>query len=620
LIKIKSILLVAIIVLTYTTKGISEEDSLAECSKGSNSKSEYLTPGENCFSTPHKGMPTDQKVNGKSDPVNQLEAFKTIIVSEIKTGKYADAINHCKQADVLAIQLNDIETHVDLMVYTGNIYQSTGLSFRAIDYYLQALNVAKQSEFLRKEGDIYYYLGSVYADINELKKCRENLFASILKLEEFNDDRRILKSYILLSNINYDIDSIAKYLVKAEEIIEKNETLKFEKVTLLNNQALINKAMGNLKLSKSKYLEAITIAKQNNFNNFLANLYNNYAYQLMSESNSDSVNLVLGIAIKLAKELNDLDLEASIYDSYSDYHAFINDFKMSLAYKDTSIALRDEYRNKQRIKESLLLSAVFESETKENELLQQENQITRLWIFAIGFLAFFIAAFAFGLYYRQKLTLSKSKLEAFEKGKALELAEALIKGQDVERKRLAMDLHDGPVASIGTLRFMVDAHFRNYNKYDEITDCILSINKQVREISHRMLPTHLREQGLLKTLENMIENVNKSGKFTADFESNIKGRLSDKLEINIYYLIFELINNAIKHSNGKSIFVQLIEQDQGINLSVEDDGQGFDQTKGHNGMGLKNIKTRIEYLGGKLEISSENQCTLFLIEIPLGNL
>jgi signal transduction histidine kinase len=131
-----------------------------------------------------------------------------------------------------------------------------------------------------------------------------------------------------------------------------------------------------------------------------------------------------------------------------------------------------------------------------------------------------------------------------------------------------------------------------------------------------MLPAHIQDQGLLLTLRNMVEVINKSGKFKVGFESNIKNRLSDKLEINIYYLIYELINNATKHSNGDSIFVELIEQEHSINLSVEDNGQGFDQTKIKDGMGLRNIKTRTDYLGGKLEIISDSEMTLFIIEIP----
>jgi signal transduction histidine kinase len=540
-------------------------------------------------------------------------------VTEVKSARHAEAIAHCQSLDSIAIQTNNIDKHVDALLYTGVVYQNMGLTHKGLEYVLQAKGIANKNEFLKSISEIDYYLSSIYRDLGETQKSIQHAKMSVLMLKKLGNQNSLFKSYILLSNSFNQLDSIQKYLKLAESITDYADKLKYERAILLNNYAILNKAIGKIKISKSQYIQAIEICRQNGFQEQLCTLYNNYSYLLMAENVYDSIPYYLDSALALSIKVKNINLEASVYDSYSDYFKALGDFKNALAYTDKSTEKANEYQKIQRVNESLFLSAVFESEIKEKELLQQENQITRLWIFAIGFLAFFIAAFAFGLYYKQKLTLSKSKLEALEKGKALELAETLIKGQDVERKRLAMDLHDGPVASIGTLRFMVDAHFRSYNKYDEVTECILSIINQLREISHRMLPTHLQDQGLIQTIEQMVENVNKTGEFTCDFESNITGRLSEKLEINIYYLIFELINNAIKHSVGKSLFVQLIEQDHSINLSVEDDGQGFDQTKGHDGMGLKNIRTRIDYLSGKLEISSENNCTLFLIEIPLVN-
>lgn len=556
----------------------------------------------------------------KQSSLNQLDVLISLIVAEIRSTDYTNALIHCRFADSIAVDINNTDKHIDAIMYTGIVYQNMGLTRKGLEYILQAKQIAEENEYLSSIGEIDYYLSSIFRDLGETEKSIHFAKMSVSILKELKDQNSIFKSYIMLSNSFKEIDSIQKYLTLAETIIRHADDMQYERAVLLTNFAIFNKAIGDKIQSKLQYMEAIAICKQNSFQEHLCVLYNNYCYLLMADNIYDSVPYYLEMALDISIKVKNFDLEAEIYDSYSDYYKELGDDKNALLFTEKSIEKSIEYQNNQRVKESLFLSAVFESEMKEKELLQQQNLITRLWVFAFGFLAFFLAAITFGLYYKQKLALSKSKFEALEKGKALELAEALIKGQDVERKRLAMDLHDGPVASIGALRFLLDSYFRNNNKYDEITRCILSISNQMRDISHRMLPTQLREQGLLTTIWNMIENINKSGKFTADFESNMKERLSDKLEINIYYLIFELINNAIKHSNGKSIFVQLIKQDQSINLSVEDDGQGFVHAKSYDGMGLKNIRTRIDYLGGKLEISSENQCTIFLIEIPLESL
>ncbi|MCF8347643.1 MAG: hypothetical protein K9G61_02410 [Bacteroidales bacterium] len=557
---------------------------------------------------------TIAKKNANAD--QKIDALLLLAKSNIKSGDLVSALGYCDTARLTLIKHPQIKREGEVLIYLGNTYQAMGLTEESLKYFFEALKILDRQN-LDSEGSVLcYYIALSYYNIGDTKNGLAYLKLSIRNAIKQNHEKDLFSPYLLLSNSFSSLDSIRKYVSLSRQIIEKFPELIFEKVVLLNNQALINKSIGNLTLSKAQYNEAINISRQSGFRYYLSNLYNNYAYQLMAEQDYDSANIVLNLALTLAKELRDTDVQASIYDSYSDYFSAIKRFETSLAYKDSSIVTRREYHDQQRIQESLFLSAVFETEKKEKELLKRENQISRLWVFAISVLAFFVAAIGLGVYLKQKLSLSKSKLESVERAKALGIAEALIQGQDAERKRLAMDLHDGPVANIGVLRFMVDGFFQKHAKYNEVIESIKSINRQVREISHRMLPAHIQEQGLILTIQNMIDAINNSGKFTVEFDSNILNRLSDKLELNIYYLIYELINNATKHSNGDSIFVQLFELEKSINLSVEDNGQGFDPTIVNDGIGLRNIKTRIDYLGGKLEIISDEQTTLFIIEIP----
>ena len=236
----------------------------------------------------------------------------------------------------------------------------------------------------------------------------------------------------------------------------------------------------------------------------------------------------------------------------------------------------------------------------------------------LGVAIFLVIAISIGIYFRQKFHLSRSRLKTAEKEKELKITEAIIHGRDAERKRLAMDLHDGLGARLGALRFIVDGFFKSNEKYKDVIESIKSIRKNVRELSHRMMPAKLEEIGLVSTIKSMTSEINESEKFDVGFETNFDKRLSHKLESNLYFLIFELINNAIKHSNGNAIFIQLLDHDDSLSLLVEDNGGGFKQNERTNGIGLKNIKTRIEYLGGTLFVESGDSQTQFMIEIPKG--
>lgn len=551
-----------------------------------------------------------------NSPEQYLEVLNLIIKSHIKNSNYSMAIKACNTSKKIAVNNKLVAWELNTLINTGNVYQASGFTSEALEIFFKAQQRLEYIDNYKYEADLYYYMASAYDDIDEHSKNIIYSNKSIATANTYGYEIKKIYPYLLLSNTFNQIDSVKKYLNLCSSIIKKKPHLQFEKVVVLNNQALLNKAIGNLNLSKTQYLEAIDISESNGYRDYLSTLYNNYAYLLTIESKYDSANIVLDKALGIAQKLKSSDLQATIYDSYSDYFTAIENFKTALAYQDSSIIKRNQYREQQQIQKSLFLSAVFETEQKEKEILQQENEITQLWVYMLSAIAVLAIAIGLVVYFRQKYSLGRSRMDAMEKSKSLEIADALIHGQDAERKRLAMDLHDGLGARLGVLRFLVDGFFKPHEKYDEISNSIITIQQNVRELSHRMLPTQLKTLGLETTVRNMVSSINKSGKFVVDFETNIKKRLTDKLEVNLYYLIYELTNNATSHSNGNTIFVQLFEHDDVINLSIEDNGSSFKQNDNHDGMGLKNIKTRVEYMGGNFMVEADNSVTIFMIEIP----
>lgn len=557
-----------------------------------------------------------QIANFEHNVGDQLNVLLLIISSEIKSAKYGDAIKHCINADIIALENNRTGKHIEILVYSGKIHQRLGFSFLAQQYFHVAQKLAEKSQYRIESNDIYHYLGSVFHDIGELNQSRKRLLLSISRSKQNRYTKRVFETYILLANIYTATDSISRYLIIAESVIDGHPELKYEKVVLRNRQGLLNNEIGNINLSENQYLEAIQISKINRFYYYLANLYNNYAYLLMTEKKYDSTNIVLGEALAIVTKLRRTDLQADILESYREYFLAIGDYHLAFSYQESSINKRKEYREQQRDQESLFLGAVIENKHKEKEILQQENEITRLWAIVLCVLTILTIFIGLTIYFRQKFALKRARLETVEKGKSFEIADALIHGQDEERKRLAMDLHDGLSAKLGALRLLVDGFFKPNDKYDEISVSLVNIHQNVRDLSHRMLPAQLEDIGLPLTIKSLVSSINKSGKFTVEFETNLNKRLPDKLKINIYHLIHELINNAIKHSSGDTIFIQLIEQDDILNLSVEDNGSECKLNDNSGGMGLKNLKTRVEYLRGKLMVETNETKTLFMIEIP----
>ncbi len=181
---------------------------------------------------------------------------------------------------------------------------------------------------------------------------------------------------------------------------------------------------------------------------------------------------------------------------------------------------------------------------------------------------------------------------------------AMIEAQENERSRIAKDLHDGVVQEIGSVILKSRAAFdklkiANSDEAKEILEKLEGSNQDLRTISHQMTPRSLKELGLIAALGDMLADSLTPAKISYTFEHfNWTDRLLSTLEINIYRIAQELVNNIIKHSNANTVNIQLFRTGNTVILIVEDNGKGIESPKQNKGIGLMNIKNRTEMMLG----------------------
>ncbi len=211
--------------------------------------------------------------------------------------------------------------------------------------------------------------------------------------------------------------------------------------------------------------------------------------------------------------------------------------------------------------------------------------------------------------------------------KQYEVKRALLLGEEQERKRIATELHDGMGSMLSTLKLNAESieldekHLseKELIAYKNIIDLIDKACIELRNISHNMLPTGMEQFGLIQSLQSIIKKINNSSKTNFNLDTyNLNERFNRELELSLYRITLELINNIIKHSGAKNATIQLIKNDDSITLMVVDDGVGFDSNKIKEGMGLHNIKSRVDVFNGKLTIDTQpERGSTFIIEIPI---
>ncbi|MCF8257818.1 MAG: PAS domain S-box protein [Flavobacteriales bacterium] len=206
--------------------------------------------------------------------------------------------------------------------------------------------------------------------------------------------------------------------------------------------------------------------------------------------------------------------------------------------------------------------------------------------------------------------------------------EALIEGQEQERKRVSRELHDG-LGQLFTAIKMNMQHLRSglgpqasgvsLERLEILEKNITVAINEVKHISHNLMPEVLELYGLSPALHDLVNNWNRSeGRVTITLGTvGLDHEPSSHISLAIFRMAQELITNAVRHGKASAIFVQVIDHGASIMLVVEDDGLGFDPSKGSGGLGLRNIRSRAELLEGRVDIDSNpGKGTVTTIEIP----
>lgn len=192
---------------------------------------------------------------------------------------------------------------------------------------------------------------------------------------------------------------------------------------------------------------------------------------------------------------------------------------------------------------------------------------------------------------------------------------AFIKGEDNERIRISKELHDNIGSQLSYLKRVVSDKFKDHH----VTDAIDTICNDVRNLSHEISPSDLKLIGFENAVSDLATNLSDQTSLTIDFNSyHFPKNLQENIEIQLYRVVQETLNNILKHAKARHIDVQLIGHNTYATISIEDDGKGFNIKTKEKGLGLKNITSRIHQINGKLEIDSKiDYGTSILITIPI---
>lgn len=548
---------------------------------------------------------------------------------------------YSKQFLLLASKQNDPNFIFDAYMRMGYVYEQKYTQFpsntefrnKTEQYYLQAITTFnKNKDRMLNRSNLSYAainLANLYTGFDSNKAMQYAQLANRVSLET-GDAIHIASSFGILAELaiqdkNYDLAK--SYFLKASMEIGKSPVRDQRiELAILESLSRISEQQGN-------YKEALTY-------------YKSYVDQYKNVYDQEKLDITKRLESQFDKERQEqkyikLQLES---DKKAQEIKLINIVRAQREQVYNNLKLVEE-NQRERLKFSELESekkeqqlrlAKLETQQKNNDinsykkLLAFKEKINTYYVF---FIIFFIILIFLLLYaYKQRARSIKRRdelhalaMEQEKQNSKISTLTALLQGQEQERGRLARDLHDGLGGLLSGTKHQLsylNPH-QSENLQEGISKSLEQIDgavEELRRVAHNLMPDLLMKYGLEVAIEEFASRISNNALDIHTEFINYSNSLSQEKQLIVYRIIQELVNNAIKHAETSEIIIQISEEQNQLNVTVEDNGKGFDLAAldVRKTAGFHNIELRVQFLKGTMNITSElNIGTSIEIQIPI---
>ena len=495
-------------------------------------------------------------------------------------GKYDSAAHYHYEALGFAEKINDKPLLSRALNNLGILHFSLRQSETAILHYRRYLSISRETGDSAQVCKALNNIGNVYATVeHDLEKAIPYFEECIHVAEVIGDDDAYATAKLTLTQIQSERNEFEKALLNVREIRDRGI-----------NHYYVDYTEAHIYMRSGEYDKAIDLFKS------------------ILQLKLDTRELVLAI-------LNDLSL---IYKEKGD-------LSMALEYKDKYQADRDSMHKIETHGTIESLKIAYETEKKEVMIASLEKEkFLFLWLGIAGIIVLLLLLMILLFrqrFIRQEKKLAEQRISELEKEKQLIATQSVLEGETTERSRLARDLHDGLGSMLTGVKMKLESikHETELDNtrlehFDNAFEMLNDSMTELRRVAHHLMPDSLGRYGLKVALSDFC---NSFPSIQFDYFGS-EDRLDSEMEVMIYRIIHELVNNALKHSGASQIMVQVMRDTEYIGVIVRDNGKGFDIAAQTKGMGLRNISDRVASYNGRIDIiSKEGEGTEINIEFSI---
>ncbi len=527
----------------------------------------------------------------------------------------------------LAKKNKDQHTEGSMLRVKGTSYYFRGTLDSASFYLYKSLAILEKEKTSKELALLSNDLGKFYRKTKNFPRSLKNYDRALEIYEKLNDQEGIAMIYnesgVVYEYMGENEKALSRYQ-KSLEIQKKRNDLVGQGYALefIGGNYLMQK---KLKSAEEFLLKALEIRKRTK-DDFAIALNQNALGNLYLESGElGNAEFFYKASNGIAEKTNYLDLLSQNYQQLAKVAERQGKFNNAYQYLKTYKKFNDSLFSLGKTKQIEELSVKYETSEKDNEILAQKSGILKRNVGVYSLLGLLLLGF---IYYKNYRNKQKIKLQREILNQQDLATKAVMDAEDNERKRMATHLHDGigQLLTAANMNVNMLIEFKNdetnFNKILGRTSTILSeAMVDVRTLSHQIMPNQLIKNSLGNAVRDLIEK-SKSPKLYIDLKiEDLEENLDQNIQIVIFRIIQEGINNTIKHAEAKKITIAISQTPKNLKTLITDDGKGFNPLKiprSNDGMGLENIKSRIAFLKGTISIeSAEGKGTRIEVDIPV---
>ncbi len=527
---------------------------------------------------------------------------------------------------------------------------------------LQAIEIAKQLKDQLVLAKAYANTGNSFNYLGQYDSCAFYYQTAKKYFEDINDPYYVARMNDMIQNVYFKLNESEKgvaygklavnYFRTAGKKLELGQAL----LNLANNYPSVNQNDSAL----ACYKEALAISGQTGYKALqlscligIGNIYfhryeadsmlpyHRQALQLSREMGDSEGEVIAGRGMALyyllkkdignAKKYisasldlaDSLDLKREKYQNLKVMAGILftlHDTEGAERYLDSAGSIENQLTSKEIQNKTLLLEKKFETEKKENQIKLQQAQLKQKsvlnYILLGSVVALLLIAVLLYSNYSQQQKLQQQKIAELEKEKQLSATEAILKGEEKERSRLAQDLHDGLGGMLSGIKYSLNNMKENLimtpgnaQAFEHSINMLDNSISEMRRVAHNLMPENLLKFGLVAAIQDFCSEVQLSGMLKVHYQAmGLKDKLIDQsLSVTVYRITQELLNNIMKHAEATQAMVQIGLSNNQLTITVEDNGKGMptETINEAQGIGWKNIYSRVRYHKGTINIQSQ---------------